>query len=75
VGQNEDARVTIDEIMFLMPKVTRATVYMWAQHGKVAKVGKRGRNPLFRWGDIVAAERDTRLAPQSTRYEAELAAA
>ena len=73
--QNADTKVTIAEIRTVFPKVTQGTVYMWAQRGKIRRAGKRGRNPLFYWGDVVAAETETRLTPQSTRYEAELVAA
>jgi hypothetical protein len=70
VVQNADAKVTIAEIRTVFPDVTPATIYMWAQRDKIRRAGKRGRHPLFYWGDIVGAERETRLVPQSTRYEA-----
>lgn len=50
-----DARVTAAEAARLLG-VERHTIYMW----KLARRGMRGRSPLYRWGDLLRKERDTR---------------
>jgi hypothetical protein len=56
--------------------VSPATVAMWALRGweastgerrRLAVVGRRGRSRLYRYGDLVDAEADTRRSPFSRR--------
>lgn len=67
MGWNRDARVTAAEAATLLPGLTRHAVYMWVQSGKLAPVGKRGRSPLYRWGDLVDVECSTRMSVRSSR--------
>lgn len=48
-------------------RVTRHLIYIWRATGKLAPAGKRGRSPLYRFGDILRVERDTRLSGLSYR--------
>jgi len=48
-------------------KVTRHNIAMWRLHGRIATRGKRGRSPLYRFGDILRVERDTRCSGLSRR--------
>lgn len=43
--------------------VTIACICMWRRDGKVEVKGKRGRSPVYRWGDLVAVEKQTRRSP------------
>lgn len=47
--------------------VTRHLIYVWRAAGRLKARGHRGRSPLYRWGDILAAERDTRRSGSSYR--------
>jgi len=47
--------------------VTRHLIYLWRASGRLKARGKRGRSPLYRWGDILQAERDTRRSGSSHR--------
>lgn len=48
-------------------RVTRRLVYEWRADGRLTPAGQRGRSPLYRFGDILAVERDTRLSGTSYR--------
>lgn len=48
-------------------RVTRHAIAMWRQHGRIQPVGKRGRSPLYRFGDLLSAERETRQSGHSHR--------
>ena len=43
--------------------VCRHTIAWWRSSGRLTPVGQRGRSPLYRWRDVLEAERDTRLSP------------
>jgi hypothetical protein len=66
-----DAEVTAPEAQSYKPLkvhgVCRHTITWWRRAGHIAPVGKRGRSPLYRWGDLLRAERDTRMSGQSHR--------
>lgn len=38
---------------------SRHAIGMWKARGKVKPAGKRGRSPLYRWGDLIKVARDT----------------
>ena len=63
-----DARVTPAEIIAAMPDLTRQTIAMWVARGKLTERGRRGRAPLYRWGDVLQVERSTRRNPKSSRH-------
>jgi hypothetical protein len=67
-----DALVTAAEAASLMRQagVTRHMIYMWVRAGKVQPRGMRGRFPLYRWGDLLQAERATRRSGYSHRAAA-----
>ncbi len=54
--------VTAVEIERQLTTVSRHLVYVWRSQGKLTERGKRGRSPLYRWGDVVQAEAATRTA-------------
>lgn len=56
---NLDARVTATEASTGLPGVSVALIGMWVRLGKLHATGRRGRSPLYRWGDILIVERDT----------------
>lgn len=56
----DDRLVTAAEIAVLIPTVSRHLVYVWRGTGKLTERGKRGRSPLYRWGDVTALETATR---------------
>ena len=66
-----DAPVTAPEAQSYTPLkrhgVCRHTITWWRTAGHVEQIGQRGRSPLYRWGDLLRAERDTRLSGQSRR--------
>lgn len=73
---NLDAGLTRAEAARLFG-VPPATVSMWAlrgwttsagEHRSLTVVGKRGRDRLYRYGDLVDAEADTRRNPNSRRF-------
>jgi hypothetical protein len=47
--------------------VSRHLIGMWKTLGKLNAKGKRGRSPLYRFGDILEVERDTRRSGASHR--------
>lgn len=47
--------------------VCRHLIYLWRRQGRITPVGKRGRSPLYYWGDILQVERDTRCSDSSYR--------
>jgi len=49
--------------------VCRHLIGMWRHAGRLTVQGKRGRSPLYRFGDILRAERDTRVSGSSHRAE------
>jgi hypothetical protein len=48
---------TDDELDDAKPSISRHLVYMWRGMGLLEPQGKRGRSPLYRWGDICDVER------------------
>lgn len=70
----QDAMVSAAEVERLIPTVSRHLVYVWRAQGKLSPAGRRGRSPLYRWCDVVAVERDTRLSdPAHQRADAMVA--
>lgn len=49
--------------------VCRHLIYVWRTAGRLVEHGKRGRSPLYRWGEILQVERDTRVSGQSHRTD------
>ncbi len=47
--------------------VCRHRVYAWRSEGRITQVGQRGRSPLYRWGDVLEAEAETRMSGLSHR--------
>lgn len=68
---NLDALVTAREAQdypaLKAAHVTRHLIYVWRATGRLRSRGKRGRSPLYRFGDILKAERDTRCSGSSHR--------
>lgn len=66
---NLDAQVSAIEAAGWLEKagVCRHRVYAWRSEGRITEVGKRGRSPLYRWGDVLEAEADTRMSGLSHR--------
>jgi hypothetical protein len=68
---NLDAKVTAREAQDYPPMkaygVCRHTIAWWRRVDHIAPIGRRGRSPLYRWGDLLQTERDTRLSGQSHR--------
>ena len=62
VTMNPDALVTAVEIESKLVTVSRHLVYVWRGSGRLKARGKRGRSPLYRWGDVVKLEAETRAA-------------
>ena len=60
IGPN--TKLTAAQIERQLPTVSRHLVYMWRSAGKLQEQGKRGRSPLYRWGDVVKLEAATRAA-------------
>lgn len=58
--------LTAREAEMLLP-VTRHLVYTWRSEGRIEPAGQRGRSPLYRWADLVAVERETRVSGKSHR--------
>jgi predicted site-specific integrase-resolvase len=63
---NLDALVSAREAAIALG-VERHAIYQWRIAGKISPQGRRGRSPLYRWGDLIRVERDTRRAAQSHR--------
>src|SRR5262249_24503153 len=69
---NLDAEVTATEAAAsdaLRGNVCRHLIGMWKHKGKLTVRGMRGRSPLYRYGDILKVERDTRRSGYSHRSE------
>jgi hypothetical protein len=68
---NLDALVTAreaeDYLALRAARVTRHLIYTWRGAGRLKTKGKRGRSPLYRFGDILLVERDTRCSGSSHR--------
>lgn len=66
---NLDAQVSAIEAAGWLEKagVCRHRVYAWRSEGRITEVGKRGRSPLYRWGDVLQAEAETRMSGLSHR--------
>lgn len=56
-----DALVTAADIARLIPSVSRHLVYVWHGRGKLTARERRGRSPMYRWGDVLDVEARTRL--------------
>ena len=54
--------------------VDPATICAWVKTGRLTATSRRGRSPLYRWGDLLDAERATRLSPHSSRNTTRTAA-
>lgn len=65
--------VTAVEIEQQLTTVSRHLVYVWRSQGRIKAYGKRGRSPLYRWGDVVKAEAATRTADPAGQRAARLA--
>ncbi len=72
---NLDAQVSAREAAGYPPLrtygVCRHLIGMWKRLGKLIPVGQRGRSPLYRWGDVLRVERDTRLRAGKSHRSAE----
>jgi hypothetical protein len=64
---NLDALVTATEAASVMPDVSKHLIGMWVANDKLKPRGRRGRSPLYRWGDLVAVEAQMRNSPYSHR--------
>lgn len=70
-----DELVTAADIARLIPSVSRHLVYVWRAQGKLTAKETRGRSPLYRWGDALAVEVETRIAdPAQQRANQPIAA-
>lgn len=63
---NLDALITGAQAARLA-NVTRANVCAWVTAGKLTAKRHRGRSPLYRLGDVLAVERETRQSGKSHR--------
>lgn len=61
VPVNRDHLVTASEASSLLP-VSIQLIGMWKVKGKLNPAGKRGRSPVYRYGELLDLERDMRLA-------------
>jgi hypothetical protein len=43
--------------------VSIACICMWRNDGRIEVKGRRGRSPLYRWGDLTEVEKQTRRSP------------
>lgn len=70
---NLDALVTAREAQdypaLRAARVCRHLIGMWRHAGRLTVKGQRGRSPLYRFGDILRAERDTRVSGRSRRQQ------
>jgi len=66
---NLDAHVSAIEAADWLAEagVCRHRVYAWRSQGRFEPVGQRGRSPLYRWGDVLQAEAETRMSGLSHR--------
>lgn len=62
-----ETRLTAPEAAMTSLGITADVVRQWKARSLIEAVGKRGRSPLFRWGDLLAVERDTRRSGYSHR--------
>lgn len=62
---NLDAQVTAREAQDWLKtaRVCRHTIAWWRATGRIKPVGRRGRSPLYRWGDVLAVEHAARSSP------------
>jgi len=72
VPPDNDALVTAVEAAASphLKGVSRFLIGMWKHQGKLTVRGHRGRSPLFRYGDVLKVERDTRQSGYSHRQTA-----
>jgi hypothetical protein len=68
---NLNALVTATEAATRLPDVSRHLIGMWERLGKIQRHKMRGRSPLYRWGDILAVEAETRISPLGRKREAQ----
>lgn len=68
-----DTLVSAVQIERQMPTVSRHLVYVWRGLGRLKERGKRGRSPLYRWGDVVKLEAATRTADPAGQRASRLA--
>lgn len=68
---NLDALVTATEAQASphLHGVCRHLIGMWKTLGKLEVRGRRGRSPLFRYGDILTVEQQTRRSGYSHRLD------
>lgn len=68
---NLDAQVSARDAAEWLAKagVCRHRIYAWRSAGRLAQVGRRGRSPLYRWGDVLEAEAETRMSGLSHRSD------
>lgn len=68
---NMDALVTATEAAAspALDDICRHLIGMWKHQGKLQVMGKRGRSPLYRYGDVIEVERQTRRSGFSHREE------
>lgn len=71
---DRDAKVTAAEVERLIPTVSRHLVYVWRAAGKLEPTGMRGRSPVYRWGDVLDVERETRTADPASQRARQFAA-
>lgn len=66
---NPDALVTAAEAAASphLHGVSRQLIGMWRHLGKLSARGTRGRSPLYRYGDLLQVERETRRSGYSHR--------
>lgn len=67
VGWDRTRRVTATEASSQLGDVSPQLFAMWVRNGKLKPVGKRGRSPLYAWGDVIDVEKATRTNPNSAR--------
>lgn len=47
--------------------ISSQLICMWRRAGKVAPIGQEGRSPLYRLGDLMVVERETRNSPHNRK--------
>lgn len=72
---DDDALVTATEVHAVWPDVSVQLIGMWVRHGKLEPKGRRGRSPLYRWGDVTAVEAAVAMSARGRPRNAELAQA
>lgn len=58
---NRDHEVTATEAAQLLP-ISVQLISMWKHNGKLQPAGRRGRSPLYRFGDLVKLEQQMATA-------------